>query len=259
MCAFRMKYPIESRYLSGPSQRRPMTPIGRVLFMVAHDTGNPGSTAAGNVSYYQDSRNTMSASAHTFIDDKRIIECIPLVTGKPEKAWHVVYDVPEDNRRFGYDANDAAGAVELCHGGAINLREAYARYVWYMAYACYHFRLDPAVSIAGHYQLDPARRTDPTLPLKQLGKTFDDFVRDVVNEYHSNLEEDEEDMALREEFELLRQRVEQLERRESMAEVPEWARAAVDAAVAAGLIDSPNGRSFDFYSVLTVLHRKGVL
>ena len=48
-----------------------------VRFIVAHDTGNPGSTAAANVKYYERSRNEMSASAHIFVDDKEIVECIP--------------------------------------------------------------------------------------------------------------------------------------------------------------------------------------
>jgi N-acetylmuramoyl-L-alanine amidase len=188
MTGFKQKYTIEPRYLTGPSKRRPMIPLGKVLFMVGHDTGNPGSTAAGNVSYYEDSRNVMSASAHTFISDTEIIECIPLLTGKPEKAWHVMYDQPIDNHLFGDDANDAAGGVELCHGGKIDLQEAYKRYVWYMAFACYRFGLDPATKIAGHYKLDPDRRTDPLGPLKQLGKTFEDFVQDVVAEYNDCLE-----------------------------------------------------------------------
>jgi N-acetylmuramoyl-L-alanine amidase len=256
---FKQKYEIIPRYLTGPSKRRPMIPMGKVLFMVGHDTGNPGSTATGNVSYYESSRNEMSASAHTFISDKEIIECIPLLTGKPEKAWHVVYDQPIDNHLYGDDANDAAGGVELCHGGKINLQEAYKRYVWYMAYACYRFGLDPATKLAGHYELDPTRRTDPLGPLKQMGKTFDDFVQDVVAEYNDCLEDEE----MRDELEALKKRVAELEAQNSMP-VPEWAQDAVEAATKTTgkdgkpLIDTPDGRSYDFYSTITVLHRKGV-
>jgi N-acetylmuramoyl-L-alanine amidase len=270
MSTFKLKYEIIPRYLSGPSLRRPMIPMGKVLFMVAHDTGNPGSTAAGNVSYYQDSRDVMSASAHTFIDDKQIIECIPLLTGKAEKAWHVIYDQPIDNHLFGDDANDAAGGVELCHGGKINLQEAYKRYVWYMAYACYRFGLDPATMIIGHYQLDPDRRTDPLGPLRQLGKTFYNFVKDVVDEYNDCLEDEEMYRELLEKVnrlqnanDALNRRVRELEEQNSMP-VPEWAQDAVNAASKTigidfkPLIDTPYERSYDFYSIITVLHRKGV-
>jgi spore germination cell wall hydrolase CwlJ-like protein len=41
--------------------------------------------------------------------------------------------------------------------------------------------------------------------------------------------------------------------------VPDWAREAVDAAVAAGIVDTPEGGSYDFYRMLTVLFRKGLI
>jgi N-acetylmuramoyl-L-alanine amidase len=183
---FLMKYDIIPRYLPGPSQRRPLQPLQPCRFMVAHDTGNPGSTAANNVAYYTRTAYDMSASAHIFVDDRQIIECIPFLTGTPEKAYHVGYNVITDNNRYGVDSNDAAGGVELCYGGSINLNESYARYVWVMAYSCYTYGLDPLRDIVGHNTLDPARRTDPTEPLRQLGKTFDDFLRDVYNELQAS-------------------------------------------------------------------------
>lgn len=54
-------------------------------------------------------------------------------------------------------------------------------------------------------------------------------------------------------------RVKELEGKASMAEVPEWAKPAVSAAVAAGLIDTPTGGSQNFYRILTVLKRAGLL
>jgi N-acetylmuramoyl-L-alanine amidase len=264
MTGFKQKYEIIPRYLTGPSSRRPAFLMPHVLFMVAHDTGNPGSTAAGNVAYYERSRNEDSASAHTFIDDKQIIECIPLLTGQPEKAWHVVYNQPIDNQLYGADSNDSAGGVELCHGGSIDLQEAYKRYIWYMAYTCYRFGLDPVTRITGHYRLDPARRTDPLGPLKQLGKTFNDFVQDVVAEYAECLEDELMYQELLEKvnrqqntIDALNRRVRELEGQNSMP-VPTWAREAVNAAVSKNLIDTPDGGSYDFYRFLATLHRNGM-
>ncbi|MDA0616973.1 N-acetylmuramoyl-L-alanine amidase, partial [Acinetobacter baumannii] len=114
------------QYLTKPSKRRSgllMSP--GVRFVVAHDTGNPGSTAAANVRYYESSRDVQSASAHIFVDDKQILECIPALTGTPEKAWHVLYNVETDNRMFGLNANDAAIGVEYCFGDNIDADEAY--------------------------------------------------------------------------------------------------------------------------------------
>lgn len=54
-------------------------------------------------------------------------------------------------------------------------------------------------------------------------------------------------------------RVGKLEGKTSLSKVPEWALPAVKAAVAAGLIDTPEGGSQDFYRILTVLNRAGLL
>lgn len=191
MAEFKMKYAITPRYLTTPSQRRPGISMLKVMFMVAHDTGNPGSTAAVNVSYYENSRNDMEASAHIFVDDKQIIECIPFLTAAPEKAWHVVYNVTTDNELYGANANDAAGGVELCYGGNIDLSESYKRYVWVLAFSCWKYGLNPATVITGHHILDPARRTDPMNAFKILGKTFVQFVQDVKDEYNECIEEDD--------------------------------------------------------------------
>lgn len=182
---FNMKYEITKQYLSPGSKRRSGIKMNRVKFLVAHDTGNPGSTAKNNVDYYERSKDEMSASAHIFVDDKQIIECIPFLTGKPEKAWHVIYDVETDNKMYGDDANDVAGGVELCFGKNINIQEAYKRYVWIMAYACHVHALDPKIMITGHYMLDPKRKVDPKNTLAMLGKTMKNLIQDVQKEYTS--------------------------------------------------------------------------
>lgn len=154
-----------------------------VRFIVAHDTGNPNSSAAGNVRYYTNSASVQKASAHLFVDDKEIIECIPVLTGKPEKAWHVLYNVPTDNQMYGYNANDAAIGVEYCYGTNIDADEAYRKYIWLIAYACNRFDLDPAKAIVGHFMLDPHRKTDPVTGLAHSRRTYEQLLRDIVTEY----------------------------------------------------------------------------
>ncbi|SES73877.1 N-acetylmuramoyl-L-alanine amidase CwlA [Salinibacillus kushneri] len=171
----RKKFSITKNYIQkGPA--RSGQAIQTVAFIVAHDTGNPGSTASGNRDYFNYTQP--SASAHTFIDDGTIMEMIPL----REKAWHVRYNVKTDNQRFGKDANHAAIGVELCYGGNIDFKEAYKRYVWYHAYLCKKFGLNPQTDIVAHATLDPSRRTDPHNALNQYGIAFDDFIRDVTRE-----------------------------------------------------------------------------
>jgi len=155
-----------------------------VRFVVAHDTGNPGSRAAANVAYYERSRNEASVSAHLFVDDSEIIECIPALTAAlPEKAWHVRESPTADDRIYGFDANDAAIGVEYCYGPRINADEAYRRYVWVMAYACSLHGLDPSRAIVGHFFLDPTRRDDPVKGLGYSRRTYEQLLRDIVSEY----------------------------------------------------------------------------
>jgi len=184
--AFKDKYTITPAYLTTPSKRRSgflMSP--GVKFIVAHDTGNPKSTARGNRNYYENSRDKESASAHIFVDDKEIIECIPALTSnKPEKAWHVLYGVTTDNQLFGYNANDAAIGVEYCYGDNINADESYRKYIWIIAKICATYGLDPAKSVVGHCFLDPKRKTDPVSGLLQSRRTYDQLLKDIVSEYN---------------------------------------------------------------------------
>ncbi|KAA9007401.1 N-acetylmuramoyl-L-alanine amidase [Paenibacillus spiritus] len=181
--SFTMKYEIIPKYLTCGTKRRSGIKIPSVKFLVAHDTGNPNSSALGNINYYENSKNDESASAHIFLDDKAIYECIPALTGTPEKAWHVLYNKTKDNELFGCNANDAAIGVEYCYGSKINSGEAYKRYVWVLAYTCYKFGLDPGKHITGHFILDPERKTDPKSGLAASGRTFEQLIKDVVNEY----------------------------------------------------------------------------
>lgn len=176
------KFTITPSYLPVPSKRRSGQKMKAVKFIVAHDTGNPRSTAKGNVGYYRNTANDIEASAHIFVDDKDIIECIPALTGPtPEKAWHVRYNAPSGNK-LGMAANDYAIGVEYCYGDNINADEAYKRYVWVLAYICNKYHLNPATDIAGHFQLDPGRKTDPVTGLADSGRTFPGLLADVASE-----------------------------------------------------------------------------
>jgi N-acetyl-anhydromuramyl-L-alanine amidase AmpD len=165
-------------YIASGTKRRSGLKNSGIKFLVAHDTGNPNSTARQNVSYFKSSANDMSASAHTFIDDIDVIECIPL----NEKAWHVWYSVQTDNNKYGTDANDSAIGIELCYfpNDKERTQKAYDKYVKYMADLCKEYKLDPLTKISGHFQLDPARKTDPMNAFKLIGKTYDVFLLDVA-------------------------------------------------------------------------------
>lgn len=184
---FTEKFIIIPRYIPAPSRRRAAIPLQKVRFLVAHDTGNPGSTAAGNVKFYINTCQTVepakTASAHLFVDDKEIIECVPALTGPPEKAFHVFRKVTKDNELYGINANDGAIGVEYCYGGAINADKAYEKFVWVLARLCFKFELDPSKDIVGHFFLDPARKTDPVTGLARSRRTYEQLLRDVEAEF----------------------------------------------------------------------------
>lgn len=179
-----MEFEITRDYISIGNSRSGES-LSKVRFLVSHDTGNPGSTAYGNRNYFENSNP--SASAHTFIDDRYILEIIPL----NEKAWHVRYNVSKDNQMFGDDANDAAIGIELCHGGKIDFQEAYSRYVWYHAYLCDKFDLTPKEDIVAHSTLDPSRRSDPQNALNRHGISWSDFIQDVDQVYRKYFQGEE--------------------------------------------------------------------
>ncbi|MGX9966396.1 N-acetylmuramoyl-L-alanine amidase [Roseomonas sp. F4] len=179
-------YPVVPYLVPLGSRRRPGAKIQKVVFLVAHDTGNPGASARAHARWYQNDPNPprdMVSSAHLFVDDRDVIETVPsgLVAGSAaEIAYHVFYNVPTDNQMFGHDANSAAIGVELCYGGTIVPSETYRRYVWTLAKLCVTYQLDPARRIVGHEVLDPKRKRDPTQGLAAIGKNYDGLIDDVV-------------------------------------------------------------------------------
>lgn len=164
--------------LPNATQRRSGQKNTGIKFLVAHDTGNPGSTAHQNIDYYIKSANDVQASAHFFVDDIGIYNCIP----EDEKAWHVRSNVGIDKKHFGVFANDAALGIELCFGttwGALKNNLAYENYVNLFAHLCNKYNINPTSGIVGHGDLDPTRRTDPYNAFKIMGKTFNKFISDV--------------------------------------------------------------------------------
>ncbi|CAH1212365.1 hypothetical protein PAECIP111893_03526 [Paenibacillus plantiphilus] len=107
------------------------------------------------------------------------------------------------------------------------------------------------------------RRPKPTAPLPTEGAVKPVTVNITVTK--EKLEALEERIAALEAanhraavLEPLRKRLETLEEQHSMS-IPHWAEKAVSAAVGANLIDMTDNGSFDFYRLLTVLYRKGLL
>lgn len=192
-----MEFKIQLRTLLIPlgTKRRSGIKMNKVGFFVDHDTGNANSTAQNNVNYYIRTANTMSASAHVFIDDNEGIMCIPCLDN-PEKAWHVLNEKVKDNELFGGDANDIAIGLELCYfpGDKKRSLKAYDNYIEIAAYLASYHNVDPAKR-SGHFELDPTRRTDPNNALKYIGKTYIDMKNDILIKYRELIGKEDESVS----------------------------------------------------------------
>lgn len=103
--------------------------------------------------------------------------------------------------------------------------------------------------------------TDPNYAQKLIR------IMDAYNLYQYDLNKEEDEMSaedkkrlveLETELKELRERMSIMESRAAMS-IPTWAESAVKTAISAGLLDTPDGGSYDFYRVLTILDRGGLL
>ena len=88
-------------------------------------------------------------------------------------------DISVDNSIFGADANDYALGIELCFFSDVErTKKAYSNYVEYLKKLNEKYKL-PVTSHIAHKTLDPTRRNDPLNAFKLIGKTWEDFVKDL--------------------------------------------------------------------------------
>lgn len=114
--------------------------------------------------------------------------------------------------------------------------------------------------VIGHYQVNPQGKPycpGPKFPWEKLytelakvdrlkeAKRLDEILERIseLESLHQNLSE----------------KIERLEQLHRMDEVPAWAEDAVKEAVEQGLLFNPENSSYDFYRMMTVLHRKGLI
>lgn len=97
--------------------------------------------------------------------------------------------------------------------------------------------------------------TDPNYATKLID------IMDMFNLYqydHGIKEVDEMSDEDKKKLADLEKRLAVMESRAVM-DIPVWAESAVKEAVSAGVLDTPNGGSYDFYRLLTILNRAGLL
>lgn len=140
---------------------------GKPEFLVAHDTGNPNSTAQNNVDYYQNTYNIQYgiASAHIFVDDKEAIICIPV----DEVAYHVLPSTTIDNKWYGVDANNGAAGVEICYfTDKKRSQKALDNGARVLAYLAEYWKIDYKTKMPGHQDIQGDKQ-DPGNALQASG------------------------------------------------------------------------------------------
>lgn len=136
-------------------------------FLVAHDTGNPNSTAQNNVDYYENTHNIQQgiASAHIFVDDKEAIICIPVT----EVAYHVLPSTTIDNAWYGVDANDGAAGVEICYfTNKTRSQKSLDNGARVLAYLAEYWGIDYKTEMPGHQDIQ-YDKSDPGNALQASG------------------------------------------------------------------------------------------
>uniref|UniRef100_UPI000A5C77A0 peptidoglycan recognition protein family protein n=1 Tax=Staphylococcus equorum TaxID=246432 RepID=UPI000A5C77A0 len=158
---------------------------GNPIFAVAHDTGNPNTSAQDNINYYKNSYNidwSLVASAHIFVDDKECVVCIPVT----EKAWHVLYNTPIDNNWYNADANDAAFGIEGSYfDDKARSKKSLDNMARVMAYLCNYWDIDYKTEVPGHQNIQ-SDKIDPGNLLQAAGysrniSNFDKQVTKYIN------------------------------------------------------------------------------
>ena len=158
---------------------------GKPVFAVAHDTGNPNTSAQDNINYYKNSYNidwSLVASAHIFVDDKECVVCIPVT----EKAWHVLYNTTIDNNWYGIDANDGAFGVEGSYfDDKARSKKSLDNMARVMAYLVNYWKIDYKTEVPGHQDIQ-SDKVDPGNLLQAAGYTrnisnFDKQVAKYMN------------------------------------------------------------------------------
>lgn len=120
---------------NGSRESRSLQTRASTKEFTVHYTGNPGSTARGNINYFRDGRDVNS----TFVIDLdgTIYQILPL----DEKPW-----------TNGDQSNNWSVTVECCHPDSSGkfTQETYSALVWLGNYVCKYYGLDPLTDIKRH-------------------------------------------------------------------------------------------------------------
>ncbi|WP_338554916.1 N-acetylmuramoyl-L-alanine amidase [Paenibacillus sp. KS-LC4] len=245
-------------FIPAGRSNRPGTAIQGPKYVTVHDTANSskGANALSHAKYLKGgAAAALPVSWHFTVDDTRVVQHLPV-------------------NEHGFHAGDGSGpgnlssiGIEICENSDGIRSKAEANAAELIAELLRKLGLPiTAVVQHNHWSGKNCPHTFRSRPggwesfLQQIKVLLGNAAEPEPEPEPEKPEGEGEPMteAERQQFAALVKRVTELEAKHSMT-VPAWAKAAVAAAVAAGVIDTPEGGSLDFYRLLTVLHRKGLL
>lgn len=243
------KYKINQNFIPGLPQIPFRNGVGQYEGVVMHATAVWNDTANGERNY--ETTHYKDAFVHTFTDETQILQ----VASFDYVSWNA-----------GSTANARYLGNELCQSRDYNeFLIEYDQWVWLAAYQLYQRKLDvvDGETLLSHHQCTQkwheSTHTDPDEYLAYHGKNWSNVVQDVKNYYNQFEEEEKMIQELQAQVQQLQQDIETLKGYNSMPSIPVWATESIQSAVNAGLVQDPYGRSYDFYAIVTVLHRKGLI
>lgn len=233
--------------------RRPLLMMEATTITI-HNTGNAKSTAQNERDWLTNPSNQRQASFHIVVDEHEAIECVPL----NEVAWHAGDGNGNGNRH--------SIGIEICESGnyaqtLINASELVAHMLFERGWGIDRLRR--------HF--DWSGKICPRLMYSGGKWTAWERFKLMVSKQLKSLKDGEGmTTAEKEAFEKLQKtveaqakRIEELEAKAILKEIPSWALEACKAAKSKeingqSIVDTTAGGSMDFYRNITVLHRLGM-
>jgi N-acetylmuramoyl-L-alanine amidase CwlA len=249
------KYQINKNFIPNLPQKPFRNGVGQYEGCVMHSTAVNEDTATNERAYecgHHEDAFVTSFSDHTQI----------LVVSDPN---YICYGAC-------HTANQFLISHELCQSvDTDKFLQAYDKWVWISAYYLFQRKLGVVdkVTIWSHKEIsDTFRESNHQDPIEYLAShnvTWQQVVQDVTNYYNQFEEEDRVMNELLTQIQQLQQEVAQLKEYQSMPQIPAFAAEAVQAACntigkdGEPIMNSPEGRSYDLYAIMTILHRKGII
>ncbi len=272
-------------YLTPNKYSRPQTKLICVKGLVVHWFANPRSTGMANRNFFENRKfgKTGYGSAHDIIDlNGDLIRCLLY----DEEAYQVGSSLPykqgskqiytpiaweklntNSNKNIKPYPNNCTIGVECSHldwDGNMTPETVDTLFHWCLD-RCKEFNLTADdiylhQEIVGWKQCHMYYVKNPQEWIK-----FKQRVRDKLNEVTISSQEEftEEELKMIQELQAqvqaLTAEVQKLKEFNSMSAIPAWATEAVKSCVDQKILANPNGRSYDLYSIITILHRKGLI